>query len=93
MTQITVIVPLDTPIIRGETTISSVTLRKPDAGALRGTKLADVLQMDVSALTIILPRITDPFLTTADINQMDPADLVAMGSEVATFLLPKAAKG
>lgn len=42
---------LETPIRRGDQVISSLTLRKPDAGTLRGIKLADLLQMDVGALT------------------------------------------
>lgn len=83
-------VPLDAPITRGEQTITAVTLRKPDSGSLRGTNLADLLQMDVAALTVVLPRITNPMLTQHDVRRLDPADLFALGQEVSGFLLKKA---
>lgn len=81
---------LDYPIQRGEQVISTVKLRKPNAGELRGIKLVDLLQMDVSAVATLLPRITEPTLTTADVNKLDPADLVAIGTVTAGFFLPKA---
>jgi len=81
---------LETPIRRGDQVISSLTLRKPDAGTLRGIKLADLLQMDVGALTLLLPRISTPTLTTADAAKLDPVDLVSIATEVGNFFLPKA---
>ncbi|MDT3735550.1 MAG: phage tail assembly protein [Denitratisoma sp.] len=84
-------IALDTPIARGETTIASVTIRKPKAGELRGVTLTDLLQMDVTALTRVLPRITEPTLTEAEVANLDPADLTQMGTAVAGFLLPRAA--
>lgn len=86
------VITLDTPIVRGSTEITEVTLRKPVSGELRGVSLTDLLQMDVLALRKVLPRITTPTLTDHDIGQMDPADLVQMATEVAGFLLPKSAK-
>ena len=82
-------VTLDTPIQRGDTTITDVQLRKPKAGEMRGLNMADVLQMDVNALTKLLPRITTPILTEVEIGNMDPADLLQLGSEVAGFLMRK----
>lgn len=86
-------VDLDTPIQRGKQTVTRVTVRKPLSGALRGVTLTDVLQMDVTALSKVLPRITDPALTDHELRNMDPADLVQLGGAVAGFLLPKRAKG
>ncbi|WP_240051881.1 phage tail assembly protein [Pseudomonas arsenicoxydans] len=86
------VITLDTPIVRGSTEITEVTLRKPVSGELRGVSLTDLLQMDVLALRKVLPRITTPTLTDHDIGLMDPADLVQMATEVAGFLLPKSAK-
>ncbi len=83
------VVELDTPILRGKTEITSITVRKPQSGALRGTRLQALLDMDVNALITVLPRITTPALTTAEINEMDPADLVSLSVEVVTFLLKK----
>ncbi len=86
------IVTLDTPITRGEEEITSVSLRKPMSGELRGVSLADLLQMDVLALRKVLPRITSPALTDHELGRMDPADLVQMATAVTGFLLPKSAK-
>lgn len=83
-------IKLDTPIVRGEQTIKEVSIAKPNAGALRGTSLIAVIQMDVQALSLVLPRITTPALTQHDVMQMDPADLMAIGTEVSGFLVPKA---
>lgn len=85
-------ITLDSPIVRGEQTITSVQLRKPAAGELRGVALSDLLQMDVAALQTVLPRITSPALTTHDVAQLDPADLVQLAGGVVSFLLPKAAR-
>ncbi|MGL4449176.1 MAG: phage tail assembly protein [Shewanella sp.] len=82
-------VTLDTPIQRGDKAIAELTLRKPTAGELRGLNMTDILQMDVNALTKLLPRITTPALTEAEIGQMDPADLMQLGQETAVFLVPK----
>lgn len=85
-------IKLDTPIVRGEQTITDITLTKPSSGTLRGLSLTAVFQMDVNALATLLPRISQPTLTNADVLAMDPADLLQMGAEVAGFLLPKAAQ-
>ncbi len=87
MTQKTV--TLDNPIQRGEQTISDIVVRKPMAGQLRGLNMTDILQMDVNALSKLLPRITSPALTEVDIGAMDPADVMQLRQEVAAFLLPK----
>ncbi len=83
---------LDETIKRGDSEITSVELRKPVSGELRGLNLADLLQMDVSALHKVLPRITMPPLTEHEVAGMAPADLMQMGAKVAAFLLPKAAR-
>jgi hypothetical protein len=82
-------VELDTPLTRGKQTVTAITVRKPLAGALRGVTLMDVMQMDVQALTKVLPRITEPALTEAELRNMDPADLVQLGTVVSGFLLAK----
>ncbi|MGL4822410.1 MAG: phage tail assembly protein [Plesiomonas shigelloides] len=84
-------VTLDTPIKRGENTVSSVSIRKPSSGELRGLSVTDVMSMEVNALFKLLPRITTPALTVDELMQLDPADLLQMGSEVGNFLLPKKA--
>jgi hypothetical protein len=86
-------VQLEQPIVRGEQTISEICIRKPGAGELRGLKLTDLLQMDVTALTTVLPRVTSPTLTSADVSAMDPVDLLALGGEVVGFFLSKSERG
>lgn len=84
------VVPLDEPITRGETTITEITIRKPDAGAMRGTSLVALGQIDVMALQTVLPRVSTPILTPLEVARLDPADLMALGTAVASFLLSKA---
>ena len=85
-------VTLDTPIVRGDTTVDTVQIRKPNSGELRGLTLMALSQLDVGALEKLLPRITIPPLLKHDIAALDPADLMQLGGEVMDFLLPKAAK-
>lgn len=85
-------VTLDVPLSRGEETISTVQVRKPNSGELRGLTLIALSQLDYAALETLLPRITAPILHKSDIARLDPADLMQLGGEVMDFLLPKAAK-
>ncbi|AHJ74544.1 MULTISPECIES: phage tail assembly protein [Kosakonia] len=82
-------VVLDTPIQRGKNQITEVVLRKPQSGALRGTRLQAIMDMDVSAMMTVIPRISTPTLTPQEMAELDPADLTAMSVEVVTFLLKK----
>jgi hypothetical protein len=84
-------ITLDHPIKRGDSEIEEINLIEPSGtGWLKGVKLFDLMQMDASALTVVLPRLTGPALTEADIRtRLHPADLFQLGSEIAGFLLPK----
>lgn len=86
----TAIVELDEPLTRGNAKITELTLRRPRSGALRGVSLMALMNMDVSALQMVLPRISEPTLTAHDVALMDPADLIKCGMEVSLFLAPKA---
>ncbi|MET0322524.1 MAG: phage tail assembly protein [Duganella sp.] len=83
-------VTLDTPLVRGNLTIDTVTLRKPTAGELRGTSLNALANLEYDAMQKVLPRISTPMLTEADVARLDPADLMQLGGVFAGFLLPKA---
>jgi hypothetical protein len=85
-------VELDTPIQRGKQIISTVTLRKPCAGELRGIHLAELLNLDVASLIKVIPRISSPGITAPEAAGMDPADLLAIGGKIVGFLLQKQAK-
>lgn len=86
----TVSVTLETPIVRGETKIDRITLRKPAAGELRGVALADLIKSDVAALHVVLPRITQPTLAAHEVSQLDLVDLAAIAGEVVGFFMTKA---
>lgn len=82
-------ITLDQPIQRGDTQITAVDVRKPQAGELRGLALSDLFNIDVNAVIKVLPRITAPSLTEHEVAGMDPADLMQLGGAVAGFLLPR----
>lgn len=82
-------VELDTPIKRGADAITHVQLRKPKSGELRGLNLSNLANLDVSSLIKLIPRISQPALVEQEVANLDPADLTALGVEVATFLAPK----
>ena len=85
-------IALDYPLQRGETPITTITLRRPSSGSLRGLSLTDLLSMNTDALTKVIPRISTPSLTEQEVGMLDPSDLVAIGSEIAGFLVPKRLK-
>ncbi|HEY4583065.1 MAG TPA: phage tail assembly protein [Lysobacter sp.] len=81
---------LDTPIKRGDQVIDKLSLRKPVAGELRGIALADLMRLDVGALSALLPRITSPSLTPHDVSQLELPDIGQLGGEVVGFFMTKA---
>ena len=88
----TVKVDLDTPLKRGDTEISSITLRKPLGGALRGVKVIDLLNLDLVAASKVVPRISDPVVTEQEFMTMQGEDCTAVAGEIAAFLLQKKQK-
>lgn len=85
------VVILNTPIKRGEILIESVTLIKPTAGTLRGIGLAALANADVEALIKVLPRMTYPSLTEADVIALELPDLIVLAGKVIGFLSPSLA--
>lgn len=78
------------PIVRGETRITSLILRKPKSGELRGLTLQDLLTTDVTTIIRLVPRISDPILTDAEARELDPADLAEIGGVIRGFFLTRA---
>lgn len=85
-----VTVPLEQPLKRGEEKIESLQLRKPDAGSLRGLSMIDLVKMDTTAIAKLLPRISQPALIDAEVAELDPADLFAIGVEISDFFMTAA---
>ena len=57
------------------------------SGELRGLKLTDVLQMDVTAMITLLPRITSPAILPDEAASLDPVDLMALSAKVVGFFM------
>ena len=82
----TKLIKLSTPITAGrEVPVTSVILREPSTGDMRGLKLTDVMQMDVGAMLRLLPRVSDPALAPSEIEALPGTDLVALASGVIGF--------
>ncbi|MBS0489695.1 MAG: phage tail assembly protein [Proteobacteria bacterium] len=84
-----VTITLETPITRGDSQITSVALRRPTAGTLRGLLMLNLMQGDAAAVADLLPRISEPPLLPHEIQRMDASDFTACMVEVVNFLLPK----
>ena len=82
-------VKLDLPFKRGEKMVEEIVVRRPNVGALRGTSLTQLMMMDAENIQKVLPRCTEPPLIKSEIDQLDPADLVQLGTAIVHFLLPK----
>ncbi|MCF1458082.1 MAG: phage tail assembly protein [Shewanella sp.] len=79
-------VTLSQPIARGDKQITTVSLREPKAGELRGLNNFDVLQASVTAHRTLVPRISE--LSVAEFDQLTPADMLAIQQEVIAFFMP-----
>ena len=79
-------VTLKTPIKNGDKEITTLELRTPKAGEMRGLKTMDLLQMDITAHRTLLPRIC-PELTAAMFDDLEAENLTAIQSEVTSFFL------
>lgn len=80
-------ITLEEPIIRGETEIAKLTLRKPSAGELRKLSLKDLINTEIDAILELLPRISDPTLNDHEVNAISPGDLAQIGGVIRGFFL------
>lgn len=67
--------------------IEAVELARPTVGALKGLQLAMVQVQDVASICRLLPRITTPALTPAQVESLDPADFAALANQVSLFFV------
>jgi len=68
---------------------AEITIRKPTTGALRGLRLGPVLELDVSALIRLVPRISTPALTEDQVEALDVVEFTQLGAAVPGFFDPK----
>jgi len=85
-------VELTAPIKRGEATIDTLNVRRPGAGELRSLSLSDLMTSDATALLKLIPRITEPPLTTVEADALDPADFAEIGGVIRGFFMTRAEK-
>lgn len=83
----TATVTLHEPIVRGESKIETLTLRKPKAGELRGLSIQELMNARVSSTLDLLPRITMPPITQQEADDLEPTDLMACSGNIIGFFL------
>lgn len=76
---------LSSPIKRGNEKITEITLRKPDAGSLRGLTLTDLIRMDVDSMAELTPRLS--LITEPEFRQLHPYDMMQLGKAITGFLM------
>lgn len=80
-------VTLENPIVRGDTKIKELTLRKPRGGELRGLQLQDIIQTDVTAILKVIPRISNPPLTQDEADGLEAEDLTEITGAIRGFFM------
>lgn len=78
-------VKLSRPIEVDGAKVSKVRLREPMAGELRGINLLEVFQMNIDAMTVLIPRISEPHLSGEAIAALPASDLAELVARVALF--------
>ena len=68
---------------------TKITLRKPRAGEIRGLMLVNILQMDVSTMIKLLPRISTPPLNEQQVAELEPEDLTELSGKAVLFFAKK----
>jgi hypothetical protein len=84
-----VVVTLEQPIKREGGPITSLTIRKPKGGDLRGTKLTDLIAADVDAVAKVIPRITTPTIVAHEFYGLEADDFAEVVGTVVGFFLSK----
>lgn len=85
MSNIVIPIKLAVPIEKDGKALTSIDIRKPCSGDLRGLNLVDVCQMDFDAHSTLLSRIS--ILNERDLLDMDPANWAPLQTEIASFFV------
>lgn len=80
-------ITLSEPIVRGETSITEIAIRKPKSGELRGLSIQDLMTARVSAVLDVLPRISMPPITQHEAENLEAQDLAACAGAIMDFFL------
>ncbi|HET6536706.1 MAG TPA: phage tail assembly protein [Sphingopyxis sp.] len=85
-------IDLAEPIIRGETSIEQLTIRKPKAGELRGLSIQELMNGRVTSTLDLLPRVTQPPISQAEADNMSTEDVASCAGAIIGFFLTSADK-
>lgn len=80
-------VVLANPIKVGDAEIKEIELRTPKAGELRGLRLSELLNGEVSSIATVVERVSTPTLTRDKFDELTVADLAALSTEVLSFFV------
>ena len=83
-------IALEYPVRRGDQVIDRIALRKPRARELRGLQVQSLVQGDVNAVMALIPRISQPALVAAEVEELSIEDLGAISGVVLGFFMSKA---
>lgn len=87
MTTLSDPITLSKPVGTGDDAITALRLREPSTAELRGLKLTDVLQMDVTAMIRLIPRVASPYLGEDQVAALPPRDFMRLAGEVVGFFI------
>ena len=83
----TVIIDLPRPIeVEGSEPINEVEMVEPYAGEMRGLKFVDIMQGDMDAMTVLIPRVCKQ-LTERNMLNMSPINLTPLIGGVLNFFV------
>jgi hypothetical protein len=63
-----------------------INIREPFSGELRGLSIHDIAILNVDSIVTLMPRISD--LNATHMVNMPPCDLLELGKNAASFLVP-----
>ncbi len=84
-----VYVELETPLVRGESTIAKLSLRRPFGGDFRDISMSRLTLMNYDEVRKLLPRIALEGLTEFEVDKIAAADLTEICNELSDFLFTK----
>lgn len=80
-------VNLSEPVTIDGVECTAIELRKPRAGEMRGLKLTEVLQMDAMTMIKLLPRISNPPLSEAQVANLEAEDFTELATKTVLFFV------
>lgn len=83
---------LQHPIQREGGPITSLALRKPKAGELRGLNIQNLMVGDVTAVITLLPRIAVPIITAHEASQLEAEDIAEAAGTIMLFFMSSGQK-